>query len=196
MAKKQLKSTDLEKQFQNQVDILNGYLKELKSKENLTEPQLNAFVQSKNKECTDYRLSSAILTVHHITTELGSSTPDLTDYDFVQEEIAELKEEYGSYIGFRQYFDATAESDYDSSDAEVTEIFVSTRYITLNEESNDKIKAIATDAAKDWFAEELSSITGKKISRFNLDCKIIELWKTDKIDFDAFCTIISTNCKI
>ena len=196
MAKKQLKPTDLEKQFQKQVDILNGYLKELKSKENLTEPQLNAFIQSKNKEWTDYRLSSALLTVHNVETSMGSSTPYITEYEFVQEELAELKEEYGSCIGFRQYFDATAESYYDSSDAKVTEIFVNTRYITLNKESNDKINAIAMDQTKDWLAKELSTITEKKISRYNLDCKIIELWKTDKIDFDTLCTIISTNCKI
>lgn len=193
MAKKQLKPTDLEKQFNKEVDALNGYLKEIKAKEGLSEPQLYASLQGKNKY---YRFTSAMFTVHHIQTDLGSSTPSLGDYEAVQDELNELKEQYGSHIGFRQYFDATAESDYDSSDATIEEIFVTTRYINFNQESNDKIKAIATDAAKDWLAEQLSTITGKKISRFNLDCKIIELWKTDKIDFDTFCTIISTNCKI
>lgn len=193
MANKQLKPTDLEKQFNKEVDILNGYLKEIKAKEGLSEPQLYDSLRGKNK---DYRFPSAMFTVHHVQTDLGSSAPFLSYYELVQDELAELKEQYGSHIGFKQYFDAIAESDYDSSDANIVEIFVNTRYITFNEESNDKIKAIATDAAKDWLANELATITGKKVSRFNLDCKIIELWKTDKIDFDTFCTIISTNCKI
>lgn len=193
MANKQLKPIDIEKQFNKEVDILNGYLKELKAKEGLSEPQLYASLREKNK---DYRFSQAMFTVHNIQTELGGSAPLLNDYELIQDELTELKKEYGSNIGFSQYFDAIAESDYDSSDTNIVEILVNTRYITFNKESNDKIKAIATDAAKEWLSEQLSTITGKKITRFNLDCKIIELWKTGKIDFDTFCTIISTNCKI
>ena len=193
MAKKQLKPADFEEQFNKEVDILNGYLNKLKAKKNLTEQQLYVFLREKSQ---DYRLKSAMFTVHNIETTLGSSYPSIEDYKLIKDELDELKKTFGSCIGFRQYFDATASSDYDSSDAEVTEIFVTTSYITFNEESNKTIKAIATDLTKDWLAEQLSSITGKKISRYNLDCKIIELWKTDKIDFDTFCTIISTNCKI
>lgn len=193
MAKEQLKPTDLEKQFDKEVDILNGYLNELKAKEDLTEPQLNVFLREKSQ---DYRFKSAMFTAHNIETTLGSSYPSIEDYELIKDELDDLKKTFGSCIGFRQYFDGTASSEYDSSDASIDEIFVTTRYITFNEESNSQIKAIATDLVKDWLAAQLSTITGKKISRYNLDCKIIELWKTDKIDFDTFCTIISTNCKI
>ena len=193
MAKKQLKPTDLEKQFNKEIDILNGYLKELKAKKNLSEQQLYVFLREKSQ---DYRFKSAMFTVHNIETTLGSNCPSIEDYELIKDELDELKKTFGSYIGFRQYFDGTASSDYDSSDASIEEIFVTTRYIELNEESNSKIKTIAADLAKDWLAAQLATITGKTISRYNLDCKIIELWKTDKIDFDTFCTIISTNCKI
>ena len=65
------------------------------------------------------------------------------------------------------------------------------------EKDCNQFEAAAQTSTRAWISNEIKkhrNITGTQ--SFSADCKIVELFKAGKIDFDTLCDITLTNCKL
>lgn len=70
-------------------------------------------------------------------------------------------------------------------------------YYEPKDASSNIFKSHAMETTKSWITKEI--IKHRKLpdgTRFYLDCKIVSLFREDKIDFDTLCDIALANCNL
>lgn len=107
------------------------------------------------------------------------------------EDIQSHKDELDFSYGFE------AEGTGYADDSSVEFAGMKASWYVPREKDCERFKNMAKENTKAWVAEKIRDHKDVKrgIGIF-IDCKILELFKTEAIDFDTLCTITLSNCKL
>jgi predicted S18 family serine protease len=119
------------------------------------------------------------------------------DTDTLKESIKELEEKtkpHKKKLKFRSQVNLSA---YEYRDhAEIDEFSLKATWYEPLSIDSQILEIKAKNICREELKKAIGEKTGIKYSYFNLDCKLVELWLEEKIDFDTLAELTTSGCKI